>query len=182
MTAGILQMEKRGHEGVAYPVSSSRATSRHGHAASQPQRQGSVQMADPPGSPGARRWVCRLCSRPSSGPVLVSLLPLACLHGPALRQVRVKPWPQQRKERKVESSGHHHQALHSQWNKNKPLHRLPRLLPLGPGPGSEVSSKAQTSLFAPAQEALPVLRRPLLPASPSDKDGQPRTAGGDRGF
>lgn len=172
MTAGILQMEKRGHEGgVAYPVSSSRATSRHGHAASQPRDRAQCEWPTRQGLPGPGGGCAACAAAPPPGQCWCPSS-LACLHGPALRQVRVKPGHSRGRRRKVESSGHHPPGPPTHSGTRISPFTGSRLLPLGPGPGSKSAARLRPPLCSSTGGGPTcALRRPLLPASPSDKDG-----------
>ena len=166
-------------------LASRQATGRHGHAASQPQDRAQYEWTIGQGLPGPGGGcdACvaapppRQCWCPSS---------LACLHGPALRQVRVKPGHSRGRRKEVERLGHHPPG--------PPTHSGTRLSPLmgscipplGPFPlwgRAQVRSQQQgpDRLFAPAQEeALPVLcGGPCSLQAPATKMGQPRTAGED---
>ena len=166
MTAGSLQMEKRGHEGgVAYPVSSSWATSRHGHAASQPRDRAQHEWPTRQGLPGPGGGCAASAAAPPLGQCWCPSS-LACLHGPALRQVRVKPGHSRGRRRTVESSGHHPPG--------PPTHSGPRispftgsrLLPLGPGPGLKSAARLRPPLLQHRRRPYLCFAEALAPCKP----------------
>lgn len=157
--------------GGAYSVSSSRqATSRHGHAASQPQDRAQYEWTISQGLPGPGGG-CACVAAPPPGQCWYPSS-LACLHGPALRQVRVKPGHSRGRKKEVESLGHHPPGppTHS-GTRLSPLTGS-RIPPLGPGPGSKSAARPRPPLCSSTGGGPTcALQRPLLPPSPSDKDG-----------